>query len=57
MAARSGPTPASQALTEGAWVDEIPCWVRGVDELFAQLLEVTPWRPYPHLLSPASHVE
>jgi alkylated DNA repair dioxygenase AlkB len=31
-------------LTEGAWVDEVRQWVRGADELFAQLLDVTPWR-------------
>jgi alkylated DNA repair dioxygenase AlkB len=31
-------------LAEGAWVDEVPHWVRGADGLFAQLLDATPWR-------------
>lgn len=31
-------------LADGAWVDEAKGWVRGADELFAQLLERTPWR-------------
>jgi alkylated DNA repair dioxygenase AlkB len=31
-------------LAEGAWVDVVPGWLRGADELFARLLDVTPWR-------------
>jgi alkylated DNA repair dioxygenase AlkB len=31
-------------LDHGAWVDEVRGWVRGADELFARLLDLTPWR-------------
>jgi alkylated DNA repair dioxygenase AlkB len=31
-------------LSHGAWVDEVRGWVRGADELFARLVEITPWR-------------
>jgi alkylated DNA repair dioxygenase AlkB len=31
-------------LTDGAWVDHQAGWCRGADELFARLLEQTPWR-------------
>ena len=31
-------------LADGAWVDHLPGWCRGADELFARLLEQTPWR-------------
>jgi alkylated DNA repair dioxygenase AlkB len=31
-------------LAHGAWVDEVRGWVQGADELFATLLELTPWR-------------
>src|SRR5215204_406445 len=31
-------------LAHGAWVDEVRGWVQGADELFASLLELTPWR-------------
>ncbi len=30
-------------LSEGAWVDHLPGWLRGADELFAALLAATPW--------------
>lgn len=30
-------------LAEGAWVDHLPGWLRGADELFAALLAATPW--------------
>jgi alkylated DNA repair dioxygenase AlkB len=33
-----------QELADEAWVDTLPHWIRGADELFAQLLEITPWR-------------
>jgi alkylated DNA repair dioxygenase AlkB len=31
------------ALSHGAWVDLLPGWVAGSDELFARLVEVVPW--------------
>jgi alkylated DNA repair dioxygenase AlkB len=31
-------------LAEGAWIDHQPGWVAGADELFDELLELTPWR-------------
>jgi alkylated DNA repair dioxygenase AlkB len=31
-------------LTEGAWVDHLPGWCHGSDELFARLLAETPWQ-------------
>ena len=31
-------------LAEGAWVDHAPGWLAGADELFARLLDATPWR-------------
>ncbi|MBW0105051.1 alpha-ketoglutarate-dependent dioxygenase AlkB [Pseudonocardia sp. KRD291] len=31
-------------LAHGAWVDVVPGWLRGADELFVRLLETTPWR-------------
>ncbi|MCE3552236.1 alpha-ketoglutarate-dependent dioxygenase AlkB [Pseudonocardia sp. RS11V-5] len=30
-------------LGSGAWVDLVPGWLRGADELFARLLRTTPW--------------
>ncbi len=30
-------------LTDGAWVDEVRCWVTGADDLFGRLLDDTPW--------------
>lgn len=30
-------------LGNGAWVEEVPGWLRGADALFAQLLDVAPW--------------
>ena len=30
-------------LTRGAWVDVLPGWVRGADELFVRLVEQVPW--------------
>jgi len=30
-------------LSEGAWVDHLPGWLRGADEVFAALLAATPW--------------
>jgi alkylated DNA repair dioxygenase AlkB len=31
-------------LADGAWVDTLPGWLAGADELFARLLETVPWR-------------
>jgi alkylated DNA repair dioxygenase AlkB len=31
-------------LTQGAWIDALPAWVRGADALFARLVDVVPWR-------------
>jgi alkylated DNA repair dioxygenase AlkB len=31
-------------LSRGAWVDTLPGWVTGADELFARLVEDVPWR-------------
>jgi alkylated DNA repair dioxygenase AlkB len=31
-------------LTDGAWVDHVPGWLRGADTLFAQLVAAVPWR-------------
>ena len=31
-------------LPDDAWVDHAPGWCRGADELFARLLEQTPWQ-------------
>ncbi|OXR43551.1 hypothetical protein B7C42_04419 [Nocardia cerradoensis] len=31
-------------LTEGAWVDLLPGWLRGADELFERLATRVPWR-------------
>jgi len=31
-------------LSDGAWVDVLPGWFEGADELFTELLETIPWR-------------
>ena len=31
-------------LTAGAWIDILPGWMQGADELFERLLSVVPWR-------------
>jgi alkylated DNA repair dioxygenase AlkB len=31
-------------LSAGAWVDLVPSWMRGADELFERLLPAVPWR-------------
>jgi alkylated DNA repair dioxygenase AlkB len=31
-------------LAHGAWVDILPGWLTGADELFARLLDTVPWR-------------
>ena len=32
------------ALSRGAWVDVLPGWFEGADEVFAELVEAVPWR-------------
>jgi len=31
-------------LSDGAWIDVLPGWLTGADELFSRLFEVVPWR-------------
>src|SRR4051794_31146012 len=31
-------------LTRGAWVDHLPGWLAGADDLFAELVDTVPWR-------------
>lgn len=31
-------------LSRGAWIDVLPGWLEGADEVFAELLERVPWR-------------
>ncbi len=31
-------------LSRGAWVDTLPGWLEGADEVFAELVESVPWR-------------
>jgi alkylated DNA repair dioxygenase AlkB len=31
-------------LSDGAWIDVLPGWLTGADELFSRLSEVVPWR-------------
>jgi alkylated DNA repair dioxygenase AlkB len=31
-------------LTRGAWVDYLPGWLTGADQLFAELVDTVPWR-------------
>ena len=31
-------------LTHGAWIDVLPGWLRGADELFERLVATVPWR-------------
>jgi alkylated DNA repair dioxygenase AlkB len=33
-----------RTLSHGAWVDVLPGWLTGADELFARLLSAVPWR-------------
>jgi len=43
-----GPGPLDQIerteLSDGAWIDVLPGWMRGADELFERLLHAVPWR-------------
>jgi alkylated DNA repair dioxygenase AlkB len=31
-------------LADGAWIDTLPGWMAGADELFSRLLDAVPWR-------------
>ncbi len=48
LAAPPGPGPLDQLrrteLASGAWIDVLPGWLGGADELFSCLLETVPWR-------------
>ena len=48
LAAPPGPGPLDRLtrtqLTHGAWIDVLPCWMAGADELFGRLLDIVPWR-------------
>ena len=48
LPATPGPGPLDQIgrteLAHGAWVDFLPGWMSGADELFDRLLTVVPWR-------------
>jgi alkylated DNA repair dioxygenase AlkB len=45
---RPGPGPLDQmertVLSAGAWIDVLPGWMAGADELFERLLHAVPWR-------------
>lgn len=43
LAALSGAVRRTQ-LSHGAWVDVLPAWLSGSDEIFLQLVESVPWR-------------
>src|SRR5689334_8723748 len=36
--------PARTVLTDGAWIDVQPGWLRGADAVFERLLHSVPWR-------------
>jgi len=48
LSASPGPGPLDQLarteLAHGAWIDFLPGWLAGADELFSRLLKVVPWR-------------
>jgi alkylated DNA repair dioxygenase AlkB len=48
LTGRPGPGPLDQirrtGLSRGAWIDVLPGWMTGADELFARLQPVVPWR-------------
>jgi alkylated DNA repair dioxygenase AlkB len=48
LSASPGPGPLDQLarteLARGAWIDFLPGWMAGADELFERLLKVVPWR-------------
>src|SRR5258708_4226378 len=48
LAGEPGPGPLDgmqrTELGRGAWIDVLPGWLTGADELFGRLLKVVPWR-------------
>jgi len=48
LTAPPGPGPLDQVrrteLGNGAWIDVLPGWLAGADELFSRLMAVVPWR-------------
>ena len=48
LASRPGLGPLSRLrrtqLADGAWIDVLPGWLTGADELFSRLLGAVPWR-------------
>jgi alkylated DNA repair dioxygenase AlkB len=48
LAGPPGPGPLDRLqrteLSRGAWIDVLPGWLSGADELFSRLLKVVPWR-------------
>ncbi len=48
LAEQPGPGPLDglqrTELSHGAWIDVLPGWLAGADELFGRLLDVVPWR-------------
>ena len=48
LTSEPGPGPFEEMqrveLTHGAWVDFLPGWYSGADDLFTKLLKVVPWR-------------
>ncbi|MGO8956690.1 MAG: alpha-ketoglutarate-dependent dioxygenase AlkB family protein [Streptosporangiaceae bacterium] len=48
LAGTPGPGPLDEVrrteLSRGAWVDVLPAWLTGADELFSRLLQTVPWR-------------
>ena len=43
-AAPPGSLMRRTVLSEGAWIDVLPGWIRGADALFNRLIEAVPWR-------------
>jgi alkylated DNA repair dioxygenase AlkB len=35
---------ARRQLGDDAWIDHVPGWISGADELFGQLLDIAPWQ-------------
>ena len=48
LTASPGPGPLDSvqraALAHGAWIDTLPGWMAGADELFSRLRDAVPWR-------------